>query len=100
MRHRVACWGMGVAAMLVGTVAMSSTAAGRGEESAALHCNQLVRLYQRYLPERAYGSSMGASVGTETSVALTLCNDGRAPDAIPELEETLRNAGFTVPKGA
>jgi len=64
------------------------------------YCNQLARKWNRYMPERSYGSSVGASPSAEVSVALTMCNDGRAADAIPVLERALRGAGHSLPDRA
>jgi hypothetical protein len=52
------------------------------------------------MPERSYGSSVGASPSAEVSVALTMCNDGRAAQAIPVLERALRSAGYSLPDRA
>ena len=62
------------------------------------YCNSLSRRYLRYMPERSYGSTMGSSPSADVSVALTMCNDGRAAQAIPVLEKALRNSGFGVPE--
>lgn len=77
---------------------MAQDAAVQSDDRA--HCNSLSRRYLRHMPERSYGSSMGSSPSTEVSVALTMCNDGRAAQAIPVLEKALRNNGFGVPERA
>jgi len=64
------------------------------------YCNKLASKWNRYMPERSYGSSVGASPSAEVSVALTMCNDGRAAQAIPVLERALRSAGHSLPERA
>lgn len=99
-RHLVAMT-FGVVMSLAGLTispAVAQDTAVQADDKA--YCNNLARRYLRYMPERSYGSSMGASPSTETSVALTMCNDGRAADAIPLLEKALRNAAFGVPDRA
>jgi hypothetical protein len=49
---------------------------------------------------RAPTAAAPASPATETSVAMTNCNNGRAAEAIPVLEKVLRANGFRVPERA
>lgn len=97
-RHLVVM-AFGVATSLAGLTAspaLAQDAAVQPDDRA--YCNSLSRRYLRYMPERSYGSSMGSSPSTEISVALTMCNDGRAAQAIPVIEKALRNSGFGVPE--
>lgn len=86
---------MGLAGLTASPV-VAQDAAVQSDDRA--YCNSLSRRYLRYMPERSYGSSMGSSPSTEVSVALTMCNDGRAAQAIPVIEKALRANGLAVPE--
>ena len=70
------------------------------QSDATNYCNRLYANYVRWLPDNSYGQSKGASVNTEIMVALTLCNNGRADEAIPILETALIDARFKLPEKA
>jgi hypothetical protein len=86
------------AASLSSLPAMAQDSAARVDDRA--YCNALARTYERYMPTRSYGGSIGASPATETSVAMENCNNGRAAEAIPVLEKVLRANGFRTPERA
>jgi hypothetical protein len=101
MTHRryIAAAGLALGVAILGALpADAQSTALKNDERA--YCNQLAGKYSRHLPTRAYGGSLGASPSVATSVALQMCNDGRAAEAIPQLEKALRAAGYSVPETA
>jgi hypothetical protein len=85
---------LGVAVLSTSPVVAQDTAL-RADDLA--YCHQLKALYERYMPTRAYGGSIGSSPSAATNVALSLCVPGRSAEAVAQLETVLRGAGYRLP---
>ena len=64
------------------------------------YCRKLKNAYERWLSPRSFSDQRGGSSGTQTQAALAQCDNGRHAEAIPQLEQVLRDNGFRLPERA
>ncbi|MBV8391603.1 MAG: hypothetical protein JOY81_00330 [Alphaproteobacteria bacterium] len=88
---------MGIASSAALSLALSLAWAASGDQA---YCEALSELYLRYIgnDETAGISPRIGRSPTGPQVAVALCREGRAAEAIPELERILRANRFTLPK--
>ena len=90
MRILIAC--------VAAAVALPTVAFAQSPQSEMAYCQTLASTYERYIGRSEFGPRRDVRRGSlDGQVAASQCVPGRTAEAIPVLEQKLRDGKFTLP---
>jgi hypothetical protein len=90
MRILIAC--------VAAAVALPTVAFAQSSQSEMAYCRTLASTYERYIGHSEFATRRGVRRGSlDGQVAASQCVPGRTAEAIPVLEQKLRDGKFTLP---